>query len=70
MNASKRNSRFREHDRESFIGGRKICITIHEHILEQFQGTSVAEIGNDPAPVIVLAYVGTRRGWCCEASMN
>ena len=70
MNASKRNSRFREHDRESFIGGRKICITIHEHILEQFQGTSVAEIGNDPAPVIVLEYVGTRRGYNCEIIVN
>ena len=70
MNASKRNSRFREHDRESFNGGRKICISIPAHILEQFQGTSVAEIGNDPAPGIVLEYVGTRRGWCCEASMN
>ena len=70
MNASKRNSRFREHDRESFIGGRKICITIHEHILEQFQGTSVAEIGNDPAPVIVLEYVGTRRGCYSDITIN
>ena len=70
MNASKRNSRFREHDRESFIGGRKNMHNYSRTHLGAVQGTSVAEIGNDPAPVIVLEYVGTRRGWYREISIK
>ena len=50
-----------------FLGGGKEQVEINE------DGLGVLLVNNEPitdVPVTVLEYVGTRRGWCCEASMN
>lgn len=54
--------------RDFSVGGRKEG-KYYEHILE-LQRRIRSSLCREPAPVIVLEYDGTRRGYFCEEIIN